>query len=161
MPVSVIEKNGRREEKSQDTSGDVQFCDLGILPVTVVVGQKGCNQIVVKDVPLSWRQPYTLHVTWDWEPCQKDAVPPPKPLCQVLFRIADSDGKWIKKAAVTLREPALPQLRTDSAGRVFFIVGLNDRVRGTVGAPGYVLKKFSFACTEFPGHEEIFNLTKR
>jgi len=159
-PVSVIETNGRTEEKAQDTSKDVQFCDLGILPVTVVVGQKGCDQVVVKDVPLSWQEPYTLLVTYDVQKCTQDHLPPPKPVCQVLLRIAGSDGKWIRKAAVTLSEPALPQLQTDSAGRAFLLVGLDDRVRGSVGAPGYATKEFSFGCSGFPGHEEILHLTK-
>lgn len=84
-PVSVREKSGRKEEKMQGISEDVLFCDLGILPVTVVVGQEGCFQVVVKDVPLSWSQPYMLRVTYDAETCTEEKLPQPKPLCRALF----------------------------------------------------------------------------
>ena len=40
VPVSVQEKNGNIEQKDQE-GGDVRFCDLGILPVTVIVGKDG------------------------------------------------------------------------------------------------------------------------
>jgi hypothetical protein len=158
--VSVQEKNGRKIEREQGISKDVEFCDLGIEPVTVVVGLKGCNQVVINDVPLSWQEPYTLKVIHDYESCMREEGPPPKPVCKVLLRVAGPDEKWIDKAIVKIDEPALPQRQTDSAGRAFVIVGLNERLRGSVSAPGYAPKEFSFVCSESP-HELILNLTKK
>lgn len=160
-PVSVTEKNGRTEDKMQDTLQDLQFCDLGILPVTVVVGQKGCEQVVVKDVIISWNKPYTLQVTYDAEKCTEERLPPPKPLCQALFRVVGPDGKWIKGAAVETGKSGTSVLQTDSAGRAFLLVAMNESVRGTVSAPGYLPKEYSFACAEFPGHEENLKLDKK
>ncbi len=86
--VTVYEKSGRKVEKRQGPSEDLQFCDLGIEPVTVVVGLKGCNQVVINDVPLSWQEPYTLKVIHDYVSCMREEGPPPKPVCEVLLRIA-------------------------------------------------------------------------
>jgi hypothetical protein len=41
--VEVREENGRKIEKEQIPGHDLEFCDLGILPVTVVVGIKDCE----------------------------------------------------------------------------------------------------------------------
>jgi hypothetical protein len=158
--VTVREISGRKLEKRQGFSEDLEFCDLGIEPVTVVVGLKGCNQIVINDVPLSWQEPYTLKVTYDYEPCMQEKPPPPKPVCEVLFRVAGADEKWIDNAIVKIDEPALPQSQTDKAGRAFVIVGLNERLRGSVSAPGYSQKEFSFVCSETP-HEEVVKLMKK
>jgi len=71
-----------------------------------------------------------------------------------------TDEKWIDKAILRIDEPALPQRQTDSAGRAFVVVGLNERLRGSVSATGYAPKEFSFVCSESP-HELILNLTKK
>src|SRR5947208_15002194 len=57
VPVSVREKSGRVVEK-ETTTEDVKFCDLGISPVTVTVGNDTCNQVVVRDVPIEWKEQY-------------------------------------------------------------------------------------------------------
>jgi hypothetical protein len=68
-PVTVIEHGGRTEEKDQEDR-DVEFCDLGILPVTVKVGSDGmCNQTTVENVPISYDNTYTLVVTYDALAC--------------------------------------------------------------------------------------------
>jgi hypothetical protein len=82
--VQVREKNGRRIEKEQAPGHDLAFCDLGILPVTVIVGLKDC-EVVVSDVYLRWGKPYTLKVVYDEENCMDDRPKPPKPLCQTLW----------------------------------------------------------------------------
>jgi hypothetical protein len=67
--VAVEEKNGRRIERDP-TAEDVRFCDLGVEPVAVKVGSDGtCNQVVVREVPLAWREQYLLMVTYDTRPC--------------------------------------------------------------------------------------------
>jgi len=39
-------------------------------------------------------------------------------------------------------------------------VGRNERLRGSVSAPGLAPKEFSFVCSESP-HELILNLAKK
>jgi hypothetical protein len=161
VPVEVREKNGRKTEKEQTPTVDVSFCDLGILPVTVVVGIEGCNQVVITDVPLKWKQPYTLKVTYDVAPCMDHRVPSPTPYCEVLLRVMGSDGKWIGNATVNFDDPSRPQLHTDSAGRAYDLVKLNRILKGTASAPGYTPRSFSIVCSDVESHEEILKLTKK
>jgi hypothetical protein len=130
-PVSVQEQNGRVEDKDQE-DGSVQFCDLGILPVTVTVGNIGmCNQVTVQNVPVTWRQPYLLTVTYDPEACgRREVVPPPVPICEMLFRVADAAGNWVSGAALTLAAPTRDLLKTDQYGRAHFYAEVNDNLRG-------------------------------
>ncbi|MGB8475147.1 MAG: hypothetical protein WCE61_13770 [Candidatus Acidiferrum sp.] len=161
VSIEIREKNGRREEKEQSVTGYVEFCDLGIDPVTVVVGDAGCNQVTVADVPLSWNEPYTLRVTYDIESCLQDLPKSPTPYCEVLLRIAGPDGQWIADATVKFDDPNWPQLRTDDAGRAHTILRLKDTLRGSVVAVGYKPKSFAIVCQELRKHEEILTLAKK
>jgi hypothetical protein len=161
VPVTVYEKSGRKVEKRQTLSEDVQVCDLGIQPVKVVVGLEGCNQIVVKDVALFWEEPYTLKVTYDFEHCMKEKPHPPTPVCEVLFRIAGPDGRWIDKATLKFDASTLTPLLTDGAGRAFLVTKLTDQLVGSVSAAGYATQKFSIGCSDTEAHEEMIALTTK
>ncbi len=92
VTITVRERNGRTEQKDQEDK-DVRFCDLGILPVEVKVGSDGmCNAVTVRNVPVSLDDTFLLNVTYDPVPCMEKPAPPPVPICQVLFRVSDSDG---------------------------------------------------------------------
>src|SRR5579863_3128006 len=137
-PVSIEEQDGRVEDREQD-DGSVQFCDLGVLPVTVIVGSVGmCNQVTVHNVPISWREPYVLTVTYDPDGCRRrEVVPPPVPICEILFRVSDRTGGWVSGATVTLVGPTRDLLKTDRYGRAHFYAGVADNLRGTVTAAGF------------------------
>ena len=145
VPVSVEDSNGRVLDREQ-ASGNVRFCDLGIRPVTVTVGLPGCNQVVVKDVPLTWKNPYLLTVTYDGSPCFRDYPPPPVPTCQILFRVSDVAGKWIQGATVQFDPGGPAQRATDDAGRAFVTSRLDQQIGGMVSATGYLPQPFSLTC---------------
>jgi hypothetical protein len=156
--VSVREKGGRVIEK-ETTSEDVKFCDLGITPVTVTVGGDTCNQVLVRDVPLTWGAQYVLTITYDPEPCMPERPPAPVPVCQVLFRISDSKGKWLERASIRFQGSQKPTLETDSAGRVLQLLKAGDRVTGAVDLRGYTGKTFAISCSRSePVHEESIQL---
>jgi hypothetical protein len=161
VDVTVYEQSGRKIEKEQVPPQDLQFCDLGILPVKVVVGTTGCHEIVVHDVRNYWQEPYTLTVTYDPEHCMRETVPPPKPLCEVLFRISGTAGAWLGKANLKFEKPSLQSLETDSAGRALLITGLDKNIQGTASAPGFISKRFSISCTESGDHEHVMSLSKK
>lgn len=159
VSVYVQEANGRVVEKEQE-SADVRFCDLGGLPVTVKVGEdKTCNQVIVREVPVSWREPYLLRVIYDPEPCLVDAPPPPTPICRVVFRIADRAGGWVHGAAIDISHPTATRKITDSFGRASYVVRRGEQVRGSVSADEK-LAVFEFTCAE-PVHEKSVKLEKR
>jgi hypothetical protein len=159
--VSVEEKSGRKIEKDP-TAKDVEFCDLGIAPVTVKVGADGtCNQIVIRDVPLTWQERYLLTVTYDLEPCLEDLPPPPVPICNVLFRVSDRDGNWLEKASVRFSGSGLAPRQTDKAGRALLVLKVNERVEGSISESGYQARQFSISCSRStPVHEELVRLEK-
>src|SRR5438105_753372 len=107
-------------EKDQEDQ-DVRFCDLGILPVEVKIGSDGmCNQVAIHEVPVSLERTYLLTVTYDPEACP-ESVPPPVPICEILFRVSDSSDRWVSKASVALSDPIKSQLTTDRYGRARFV----------------------------------------
>lgn len=160
-PVSVEEKNGRRQTKDQEND-DVRFCDLGILPVTVTVGSAGmCNQVTVHDVPVLWHETYLLTVTYDPMACV-ETLPPPVPVCTILFRVADSSGKWIPEATITLSGARGTTLRADRHGRAFDVATAGEEVRGLASGPGFQATPFGFKCSPSEqNREEYIRLDRR
>jgi len=152
--VSVEERNGRRVERDHESS-DVQFCDLGILPVSVTVGLSGCNQVQVKDVPLSWGSQYLLVVTYDVEPCVKETPPPTVPLCEVLFRVPDENNKWMDGASIQFDEMAVVPRKTDNHGRALLLMKLNQRVSGSIGKREDASKRFAISCSRSEPYSEM------
>lgn len=145
-PISVTEKSGRTQEQQQE-GGDVQFCDLGFLPVVVTVGSVGsCNQVTVKDVPVSLEDTYTLTVTYDPLACP-ESLPPPVPICRILFRVSDSGGKWIPGAHLTLTRPSRTELTADRFGRALFIARSGQEVSGSVSGSSFSPVNFSWTCS--------------
>jgi hypothetical protein len=157
--VSVEEKNGRLESLRQGST-DVRFCDLGAIPVTVKVGVDGtCNQVVVRNVPVAWNAPVSLTITYDIEPCLVEAPPPPSRICRMVFRVADTVGKWIPGIPITIASPMVTTLRADDYGRASFVASPGDRVSGSVDGQGYEPVQFSIICNRSePVHEEVIRL---
>lgn len=160
--VSVTEQNGRTLEQLR-RGQDARFCDLGVRPVTVKVGADDtCNQVIVKEVPLSWQKTNHLRITYDPKPCLDDTVHPLVPTCTYLLRISDDTGKWISGASVSWGSGDL-MLKTDDAGRVIVDAKLGS-VKATITAPGYVTRPFDSACDSAKAtepQEELIKLTRQ
>lgn len=175
-PISVREHDGRTVEKEQvPGKGDVQFCDLGILPVTVIVGSDGlCNQVTVRDVPLAWDQPYKLTVTYDPEACSiSHRIPMPIPQCELLFRVSDSEGRWLPGVRLTMKasfavvtggemrsSPRQAEDTADRYGRARFLPARGSSIRGTASGDGFKPSDFEFTCSE-KWQEQLIRLEKR
>ena len=158
VPVTVLESNGRKIEKEQSPTKSVHFCDLGILPVTVIVGVNGCNQVVINDVPLSWHEPYTLKVTHDYESCMKETLPPSRPKCKILFRVMNSRKEWVSKGTIDFDTGKRAPLHTDNSGRAFLSADIDGKIEGFASAAGLSAKHFSITCPTSRIHEEILTL---
>ena len=92
-----------------------------------------CNQVTVHDVPVSWRRPYLLVVTYDPGVCVRlEYVPMPVPTCPILFRVADLSGKWVPSADIELSSPKPYLLKTDQYGRAYFLAKVDDNIRAKV-----------------------------
>lgn len=158
MPVSVKEQDGKTEELEQG-NGDVRFCGLGILPVTVTVGSGGmCNQEVIRDVPIAWHRTYILRVTYDPEACH-ERMPPPEPTCEILFRVRGPTGAPVPEAVVRLDSPVVKSLVADEFGRADIVLKAPSHLAGSANAAGLKPSSFAFDCSpREPEHEEAIIL---
>lgn len=146
-PVAVIDSSGRVIEKMQEKS-DVRFCDLGIAPVTVRAGfPRGCNDIQISDVPLTWGKTYLLRITQDYGPCFQHAPPPPEPICDVLVRVMGERGSWLSTAQIRTSEPRAISRDTDGHGRALFVIRQSATLKAEVSAAGYSAKQVSCRCS--------------
>ncbi len=103
--VSVREQDGRELEQDHKAQ-DLEFCDLGILPVRVTVHLgPGCNEITVRDIFLSLEETYVLKVSYDPKNCSPEQSPPLSPSCNLLLRVRDGGGRYLTpRSTSTIRE---------------------------------------------------------
>ncbi len=158
--VTVVENNGRIVRK-ESTGAYVQFCDLGLGPVTVKVGLSACNQVIVTDVPLERGKPYNLFVYYDFGWCLKCSVPIPNRQCNFLFRISDEEGKWLENATVHAHDLTSRMYQTDSAGRANTFFRPRTPVVVDFTAEGFTPRSGSYSCAA-PAwrHEETIVLKR-
>jgi hypothetical protein len=142
--IAVEERTGRNIERKY-VQGGVRFCDLGITPVTLTVGLPGCNQVVVRDVPLTFGEMVTSLVVADSEACSKAYPHAPIFGCSFLFRILGPSGNAV---AAFIESPSFKKvLQSDSAGRVMLHGEWNQEVQGTIRAAGYRPQDVLLDCT--------------
>ena len=144
--VTVRDFQGRTIER-ENVPGGVRFCELGILPVTVIVGRAACNQVTVRNVPLVWEETYKLKVVFDFARCISHGAPVPVPQCLVLFRIKDDDEEWIEGASVTLLSPSPRVVTSDQYGRAVVGIARGADVRGNVWKEGYRRSPVAAQCS--------------
>ena len=142
--IMVTEQNGR--ELYQLAEGrDAQFCDLGLRPVTVKVGgDRTCDQVIIRDVPLYWQKTKFLKVIYDIIPCLVDS-PHVFRFCTYLFRVSEPGGKWIPSASIMVM-PGDRTLKTDTSGRVRVDVR-PGAITASISAPEYTTQTFDGTCT--------------
>jgi len=145
--VRVTEPNGRILEQ-ENKLGGIEFCDLGVLPVTVTVGSEAaCNAVTVRNVKLSWGVTSVVKVIYDRESCLHHPPPDPVPLCRILLRIADGQQHWLSGAQVKLSTPFQHTYTADDYGRVMLRSEHGPDLQGVVSFAGYSLKEFKFPCS--------------
>lgn len=144
VPVLVEEENNPSVQQ-ESRGGIVKFCGLGITPVNVVVGRPGCNQVVVRSVPLQWGRTTVLPVIYDREPCIFDA--PPSAACVFLFRFYDNQGQVISGVLFDMQSPRVQTVKSDEYGRVFLTLTAGQQLEATARAPNRISTRLSIPCT--------------
>ncbi|MEW5979098.1 MAG: hypothetical protein AB1898_25160 [Acidobacteriota bacterium] len=153
--ITVTEKNGRVHKKENEIGG-ARFCDLGILPVTLVVGKGLCQQVTVRDVQLTWRKTTLLKVIYQREPCMSDSPRSPEPGCDVLLRIIDKQRTAISGASVRLKLSPQQEFTADPHGRVMLGAKSGSNLEGTVIREGYLPVDFKFPCSRGDSLQEHY-----
>ena len=140
--VAVRTSSGRIIEKENE-SGGVQFCGLGVKPVTVMVGG-ACNHVTIDNLELVWGEMRTVNVVYD--PCQnRDG--PPSTACEVLLFLHDESGGFIDGAEAQLSSPLAATYRTDSYGRLLMSFRFGTTIKGTLTKPGLGGSAFEYDCS--------------
>jgi hypothetical protein len=142
--VVVEEQNGSKTEKTA-REGLAEFCGLGMKPVSVTVGGQGCNQVVVRDIPLRWNETRKVSVLYDLDPCNIDA--PPVPACAILFRFIDSKRVPISTAILSEQKPFAQSHVADDYGRILVRIAAGQELSGEALANGYKPVQISIPCT--------------
>jgi hypothetical protein len=140
--VVVEERNGWKAEQTSE-SGPLEFCGLGIHPVSVTVGDIGCNQVVVRNVPLSWEETTHLSVTYDKAPCLGES--PGVAACAFLLRFV---GAHDPLGGVSFEEQKpFPESRVaDEFGRIFIRIAAGQELIGVASVRGYKPAQIALPC---------------
>ena len=147
-PITVEEGDGRIVEKRYERGG-AMFCDLGIGPVTIAVGDsRGCGQVIVKNIPPDWGKTTTVTVITNSDPCRVYGLAYGIMGCPMLYRFRDSQKKPIQGVSLNLQAPYIKTFKADEFGRIY-ITGVNygSDLVGTATASGYDSTNVTFSCT--------------
>ena len=153
--ITVTEKDGRVHRK-ENKKGGAEFCDLGVRSVTVVVGKGPCHQVTVHDVQLSWGRTTNLRVTYDPEPCMRDAPRSPDPGCEVMLRIIDKERRPIPGARTMIKVPFQQQITAERYGRVLLTAKYGPGLEGTASQERYLPAELKFPCSRDHSLEEHY-----
>ena len=153
-PIDVEERSGRLIEKQESDYevGGIRFCDLGLSMVTVTVGFPGCNQVIVRNVPLTWGETREVYVIYDRQPCLSPDVIPQT--CRFLFRFEDLQYDPIQKVLFKMQEPRKRTVEADEFGRVSVTLPFDRELLGTASADGYNPIELRLPCTVPNGRME-------
>lgn len=141
--VVVEEEDGWKTEH-QTVMGQVTFCGLGIRPVSVTVGRPGCNQVVVRDVPLNWNETRELRVIDNQSGCQTERMP--VAACAFLLRFVRPDHSPVSGVSFTALMPYPRDFSADEFGRVFVRIGAGQELSGEATAGGYSSEAVKIRC---------------
>jgi hypothetical protein len=145
--VSVQGADGKVIDKETKAGeGTAQFCDLGIVPVSVKVGDDGtCNQVVVREVPLRWNETVNLAITYEPYECAGDAIPLPVRSCSIMLRVLDAHGSPISGAVFHSDDNAV-NLISDEYGRLLVRLTRGRPLAALVSARSYLKAGISVEC---------------
>ena len=141
--VVVEEEHGWRTERTT-RRGQARFCGLGIKPVSVTVGAAGCNQVVVRNVPLRWSETRNLSVIYDEAPCLVDTLP--VAACAFLLRFVSPDNDPVGGVSFKVQTPFAESYRGDEYGRVFMRIAGGQQLFGVSSASGYKPTEIMIPC---------------
>jgi hypothetical protein len=151
IPVTVQE---REQTVSRNTiEGIAEFCDLGVLGVTVSLGYPSwCNFTEIRNVPLAWQVGRRVKIVYDRITCNRDTIT--IPVCPVLLRFRDMDGSWIAGVSFAPSVRRSESARSDARGRV--MVGLNggEEIHTRTEKEGYHSQPVDLVCSNSSSEKE-------
>lgn len=145
--VTVEERDGRKVEKVNYLPGEIEFCDLGIFAVTVIVGQPLCYEVIVRSVTLQWGETRRLKVMHEGEPCIHRDFMSTGISCRILVRFVDSERRNIEGVSLAMRAPRQETRQADRYGRLLVGLAGGQELLGTGSANGYSPVEVRVPCS--------------
>ena len=142
--IAVEEETTGRVREQISEGGSTRFCELGFKPVTITIGGSGCNQVVIKNVPLRWQDTRHIFAVYDRTPCLVD--PPPVAACTVLLRFFDRAGTPISSALFKSEQPDRRVSSADQFGRVLVRFAAGRELVGHGMAEGFAPYRLEIPC---------------
>lgn len=141
VPVAVRSRGGAVfGEGRTGNSGSVEFCDIGLELIEVVVGVPLCGQVVVRD--LFDRHPSTIELKVLYENCHAAAMRL-DPTCDVLIRVNGAGANALSGVTVETNNQTWI---TDHLGRVRMRIPRNAAMAFAVYSPGFNTGKLHVSC---------------
>ena len=152
--ITVVERSGRKHERENDVGG-VEFCDLGILPVRVEVGNPAsCSYTVVDNVWLEFGSQAILRVLRNIDHFLKTLPPDMPPICKVLLRVRNWEGDSPVRDFQIATDPKLV-VESDDFGGVFARLRRDVPVKFTISKKGFATERLEASCLGKPERREF------
>jgi hypothetical protein len=159
--VRVVALSGRLHEKEYEAGG-VEFCDLGIRPVAILVGRESsCNATTVRNVWLEFGEQRVVRVYFDVARCRVTLPHPPGGIyCKVFFRARDADTEELIPQA-RVAGVGKQSLTPDGRGGFYALVPLDSSVRFEASMEGYITRSIEAKCERGALRQDIEFLLER
>lgn len=157
--VSVGEQRGQWYNESSK-GGTAEFCNLGLFPVKIKIGWLGCGQLNVEDVYLKWGATVVYDVIYDRRFCAVESHEIPLPVCRLLFRFFDADGKGIPNVRIET-EGGQAALKSDEYGRLLLHLPVSKSLTGSAVVAGHQKQAIEGRCVTGRLNEESLVRFKR
>lgn len=156
VSVSLVEVNGR-VETGATKDGEVRFCDLGMSPVTLTIGERDrCNEVVVRNVALSWDTERVVNVVYDREYCNGDELQAQG--CSILLRFVDEQGKPVPDVQFAAPTGRLRSVHSDAYGRALVGLQLGETVIANARSVSHIGEQIELKCAISSKRELIVTL---
>lgn len=143
--IVVREKDGQIYT-AENQIGGARFCNLGLLPVDIEIGNEACNQVAIRNAYLTWPTSTIVTAIYDIEPCLHDL--PRGDTCGILFRIFGPDGITpVPSTTIDVLRPYRRQLPVDEYGRALVSVGFGSDLTVQLRAAGFAPSNERIRCT--------------
>jgi hypothetical protein len=143
LAVVVQEADGKIIARSKSVGGEAAFCDVGSGPVTIVVQNFDCGEVVLRGVPVDW-YPYTHEVHVVANECGmhwRVSIP-----CTLVVRVTDSEGKPVVGATPVDAGLRARNRPSDRYGRLWLTFDPNASGSVAVELDGRRSDSKSFSC---------------
>jgi hypothetical protein len=145
LSVALVESNGRTEAATTK-DGEVRFCDLGISPVTLTIGEGDrCNEVVIRNLALNWDTDRVLNVIYDREYCHGDELQSAG--CLFLLRFVNEQGRAVGPVRFAPPIGRARSVQSDGYGRAIVTLQPGETRTFSGSLSGFGTEKVELQCS--------------